>query len=91
LLYKETLAKESKEKYAAYHFEIFLWHIDLFLTSVADPDPDPVGSGPFWSDSDPDPDVWDRIRFQIQALRNGLILTFLVCVQAINTSGISVV
>jgi hypothetical protein len=28
------------------------------MTNVADPDP--VGSGPFWSD--PDPAVWDRIR-----------------------------
>jgi hypothetical protein len=55
--------------------------------SVADPDP--VGSGPYWSD--PDPDVWDRIWFRIRALRNDLTLTFLVCVQAINTSGISVV
>jgi hypothetical protein len=36
----------------------------------------------------PDTDVWDRIR--ILALRNYPILTFLVCVKAINTSGISV-
>jgi hypothetical protein len=57
------------------------------MISVADPDP--VGSGPFWSD--PDPDGWDRIRIRIRALRNDLSLTFLVCVQAINTSGISVV
>jgi hypothetical protein len=51
------------------------------LSSVADPDPDPVGSGPFWSD--PDPDVWDRIR--INALINDSISTFLVCIKAINT------
>jgi hypothetical protein len=37
-------------------------------TSVADLDPDPVGSGPFWSDPDPDPDVWDRIRILIRIL-----------------------
>jgi hypothetical protein len=53
----------------------------LFVMFPRSSVPDPVGFGPFWSD----PDVWDRIR----ALRN--ILTFLVCVQAINTSGISVV
>jgi hypothetical protein len=47
--------------------------------------PDPVGSGPF--SSDPDPDVWDWIR--ILALKNDPILTFMVCVKAINTSGIS--
>jgi hypothetical protein len=47
------------------------------LTSVADPDP--VESGPFWSD--PDPDVWDRIR--ILGLINHSISTFLVCVKAI--------
>jgi hypothetical protein len=49
------------------------------VTSVADPDP--VGSGPFWSD--PDPDVWDRIRFR--ALINYSVSTFLVCIKAINT------
>jgi hypothetical protein len=37
-----------------------------FQTSVADPDP--VGSGPFWSD--PDMDVWDRIWIWILALIN---------------------
>jgi hypothetical protein len=52
-------------------------------SSVADPDPDPVGSGPFWSDPDPDPDVWDRIR--IRALINDSISTFFVCIKAINT------
>jgi hypothetical protein len=50
-------------------------------TSVADPDP--VGSGPFWSD--PDPDVWERIWFRIRALINDSVSTFLVCVKAINT------
>jgi hypothetical protein len=45
---------------------------------------DPVGSGPFWSD----PDVWDRIR--ILALINDPILTFLVCVKAINILGLPV-
>jgi hypothetical protein len=49
------------------------------IPSVADPDP--VGSGPFWSD--PDPDVWDRIR--ILALINDHISTFLVCLQAKDT------
>jgi hypothetical protein len=49
------------------------------VASVADPDP--VESGPFWSD--PDPDVWDRIR--IRALINDSISTFLVCIKAINT------
>jgi hypothetical protein len=61
----------------------------LVPTSVADPDP--VGSGPFWSD--PDPDVWERIRNRIQilALISDSISTFLVCVKAINTKGIYVV
>jgi hypothetical protein len=56
--------------------------------SVADPDPesDPVGSGPFWSD----PDVWDRIRIRILALINSPVSTFLVCVKAINTLGLHV-
>jgi hypothetical protein len=49
--------------------------------------PDPAGSGPFWSD--PDPDVWDRIRNW--ALINDHISTFLVCLKAKDTSGISVV
>jgi hypothetical protein len=58
--------------------------------SVADPDP--VGSGPFWSDPDPDsdPDVWDRFRIRILALINDPISTFLVCVKAINTLGLPV-
>jgi hypothetical protein len=50
-------------------------------------------SGPFLSD--PDPDVWNRIWIRI---RNSALLvtpnshlTFLVCVKAINTSGISFV
>jgi hypothetical protein len=47
-------------------------------------DPDPVGSGPFWSD----PDFWDRIR--ILALIDDPISTFLVCVKAVNNLGISV-
>jgi hypothetical protein len=55
----------------------------LMKDSVADPDP--VGSRPFWSD----PGIWDRIR--ILALINDPILTFLVCVKAINTLGITVV
>jgi hypothetical protein len=58
-------------------------------TSVADPDPDPVGSGPFLSDPDTDPDVWDRIRIRfrirIRALINDFISTFLVCIKAIKT------
>jgi hypothetical protein len=54
------------------------------------PDPDPVGSGPFWSD--PDPDVWDqfRIRTRILTLINDPISTILVCVKAINTLGLPV-
>jgi hypothetical protein len=56
------------------------------MGSVADPDP--VGSGPFWSD--PDPDIWDRIRIRILALINDPISTFLVCVKAINTLGLPV-
>jgi hypothetical protein len=44
------------------------------VSSVADPDP--VGSGPFWSD--PYPDVWDRIR--ILALINDHIS--IVCLKA---------
>jgi hypothetical protein len=50
-------------------------------------DPDPVGSGPFWSDPDPnpDPDVWDRIRIRILALTKDFVSTFLVYVKAINT------
>jgi hypothetical protein len=57
---------------------------NFVIFSVADPDP--VGSGPFWSD----PDVWDRI---ILALINDHISTFLVpvCLKAKDTSGISVV
>jgi hypothetical protein len=42
--------------------------IVIITGSVADPNP--VGSGPFWSD----PDVWDRIR--ILALINDPISTF---------------
>jgi hypothetical protein len=61
--------------------------IDL-LISVADPDPDPVGSGPFWSD--PDLDVWDRNRIRILALINDPISTFLLSVKAIHTLGIPV-
>jgi hypothetical protein len=56
------------------------------VPSVADPDP--VGSGPFWSDPDPDRDVWNRIR--IRALINDPISTFLVCVKAISTLGLTV-
>jgi hypothetical protein len=37
------------------------------FSSVADPDP--VGSGPFWSAPDPDPDVWDRIRIRSKIVR----------------------
>jgi hypothetical protein len=51
------------------------------LVSVADPDP--VGSGPCYSD--PDLDVWDQIR--ILALINDPISTFLVREKAINTFG----
>jgi hypothetical protein len=40
------------------------------------------------SGADPDPDVWDRIR--ILASINDPILTILVCVKAINTSGITI-
>jgi hypothetical protein len=54
-------------------------------TSVADPDL--VGSRPFWSD--PDPDDWDWIWIRILALIKDPISTFLVCVKAINTLGIS--
>jgi hypothetical protein len=67
--------------------------LSVFLgNNVADPDPNPVGSGPFWLD--PDPDVWDRIRIRfriwILALINESISTFLVWVKAKNTSGIYV-
>jgi hypothetical protein len=50
-----------------------------------------VGSGPFWShpDPDPDPDVWDRIR--ILAIINDPFTAYLVCVKAMNSSGISAV
>jgi hypothetical protein len=41
---------------------------DIVQNSVEDPDP--VGSGPLWSDPDPDPDVWDRIRIRFRALIN---------------------
>jgi hypothetical protein len=58
-------------------------NISIEARSVADPDP--VGSGPFWSDPDSDPDVWDRFRIRILALINDPISTFLVCVKAINT------
>jgi hypothetical protein len=58
--------------------------IAVLTTNVADPDP--VGSGPFWSD--PDPDVWDRIR--ILGLINDPITTFLVGVKAINILGLPV-
>jgi hypothetical protein len=38
----------------------YLWlmkkKLILVTNSVADPDLDPVGSGPFWSDPDPEPD-----------------------------------
>jgi hypothetical protein len=63
--------------------------INNITNSVADPDP--VGSGPFWLD--PDLDVWDRIqnRIRILALINDHISTFLVCLKAKDTSGISVV
>jgi hypothetical protein len=37
------------------------------------------GSNPTVSVADPDPDIWDRIRIQILALRNDLILTFYMC------------
>jgi hypothetical protein len=59
----------------------------LHRSSVADldPDPDTVGSGPFWSDPDPDQDVWDRIRIRIRVLINDSVSTFLVCVKDINT------
>jgi hypothetical protein len=57
-----------------------------FAASVADPDP--VGSGPFWSD--PDPDVWDRFRIRILALINDPTSTLFVCVKSKNTLGISV-
>jgi hypothetical protein len=50
--------------------------------SVADPDP--VGSGPFWSD----PDLFGRIR--ILTLINDPISTILVCVKVINTLGLPV-
>jgi hypothetical protein len=59
--------------------------MNILFSSVADPDP--VGSGPFWSD--PGPGVWDRI--QILALINYHISTFLVCLRAIYNSGNSVV
>jgi hypothetical protein len=63
--------------------------VSTVLGSDADLDPDPVGSGPFWSDSDPD--VWDRIRIRILALISDPISTFLVYVKAMNTSNISLV
>jgi hypothetical protein len=57
--------------------------------SVADPDP--VGSGPFWSV--PDLDFWDRIqirfRILILALIKDSISAFLMCVKALNTLGTS--
>jgi hypothetical protein len=49
----------------------------------SDADPNPVGSGPFWSD--PDPDFWDRIRIRILALINVSVSTFLVRVKDMNT------
>jgi hypothetical protein len=52
-------------------FFLTFWAFFVVKTSVADPDP--VISGPFWSD--PDPDDWDQIR--ILALINDPILTFL--------------
>jgi hypothetical protein len=58
--------------------EIYILYIEVKIRVA---DPDPVGSGPFWSD--PDPDVWKRIR--ILALKNDLISTFFVSVKAINT------
>jgi hypothetical protein len=52
------------------------------LSRVADLQPDPVGSGSFWSDLYADPDVWDRIR--IQATNNGIV-TVLVEKGIVNT------
>jgi hypothetical protein len=46
-------------------------------TSVAEPDP--VGSGPFWSDPDQD------VRIRIRAFINDSVSTFLVCIKTINT------
>jgi hypothetical protein len=50
---------------------------NVALASVADPDPDLVGSGPFWSD--PDPDL---------GLNKCPNINFLMCFKAINTLGI---
>jgi uncharacterized membrane protein len=33
-----------------------------FIDIISVADPDPVGSGPFWTDRDTDPNFWDRIR-----------------------------
>jgi hypothetical protein len=72
--------KLVKKRQKSHEFHDF----KALVFSLLGGDPDPVGSGPFWSD----PDVWDRIR--ILALIDDPISTFLVCVKAVTNLGISV-
>jgi hypothetical protein len=82
-IFQTSLSRQHRKYTVEFHFLLE----PILMSSVAYPDP--VGSGPFWSD----PGVWDRIpiRIRILALINDPISIFLICVKTINTSGISVV